>query len=321
MMKPIIICIILSLSLNCMAQSTNYIQFPDSNAVWNQYHQSNCTGLTIYIDEDELFLSGDTTINGLNYHKLYNNYKSKEADCLSLNIYHSSQPIFNVRAGAIREDTAKRIFYYDYYNMQEYLLYNFNLTIGDTIPISYIHNDSAQKIFVSAIDSIFDGLNFRKRFILSDSIGNFCFNNYSSIIEGIGHTWGLLNGIDINTFEPGLKLLRCFIQDGAVRYQDSTALIFSSNPECSLLPVYELNLINEISIYPNPFSTETTFIISDTYNNSLLNIFDSYGKLIRVEQINNSIFNFNREDLSAGIYFYQILSKNGYITMGKLLIE
>ncbi len=256
-MKKLLIIFIVFSSLSVSGQTSVYKPFPDSNAVWNQYFESSCTGLAIFIEENEFFLSGDTSLNGLIYHKFYTNHLYEKANCFGGAIYRSDPPVFNLRVGAIREDTTKKVFYFDYYDSQEYLVYDFNLNIGDIIPISYIHNDTSQKIFISSIDSICDGSNYRKRFLLSDSIGNYCYFNYCSIIEGIGSMWGLLEEIDIIPFHQ-LKQLRCLIQDGTIKYQDSIQIWYSSNSACSLLPVEDIKTNNEISIYPNPFNISTT---------------------------------------------------------------
>ena len=76
------------------------------------------------------------------------------------------------------------------------------------------------------------------------------------------------------------------------------------------------------TIYPNPFTSSTTFELADA--NSLpydLYLYDNLGREVRkVSTITASRYELQREDLPAGIYFYRLQSKNA-ASGGKLIIE
>lgn len=74
--------------------------------------------------------------------------------------------------------------------------------------------------------------------------------------------------------------------------------------------------------YPNPFTSSTTFEISDP--NSLpydLVLYDNFGRKVRrINKITTPRFELHRDDLPAGIYFYRLQSEKEAAS-GKLIIE
>jgi hypothetical protein len=77
-----------------------------------------------------------------------------------------------------------------------------------------------------------------------------------------------------------------------------------------------------ISIYPNPFHDNSTIKISGfEYLNSDLKIFNVYGKLLKQYSILNSQTTINRDNLSNGIYFYQLTNKSGRTECGKFTVD
>ncbi len=79
----------------------------------------------------------------------------------------------------------------------------------------------------------------------------------------------------------------------------------------------------EIKVYPNPVSQFATFELESPSIKPPLDfeIFDVAGKLVRSERFYESTFTFNRGHLPAGLYFYQISSKNQLISTGKIITK
>ncbi len=79
----------------------------------------------------------------------------------------------------------------------------------------------------------------------------------------------------------------------------------------------------EIKIYPNPISQFATFELESASIQPPLDfkIFDVAGKPVRSERFYNTTFTFNRGDLPAGMYFYQISSRNQLISTGKIIAK
>lgn len=77
----------------------------------------------------------------------------------------------------------------------------------------------------------------------------------------------------------------------------------------------------EINVYPNPTDNDVTFDLQNIDNQSFeLYLFDISGKIIRKENYDTARFLFKRENLSGGMYFYQIKTKGQLICNGKLII-
>ena len=80
------------------------------------------------------------------------------------------------------------------------------------------------------------------------------------------------------------------------------------------------NTEENIVIYPNPFSNETTIELNLGMENATLLIINSYGLPIkRFDNISGTKFTMTRDDLLNGLYLIQIMDKNStYIS--KILI-
>lgn len=88
------------------------------------------------------------------------------------------------------------------------------------------------------------------------------------------------------------------------------------------IPNYDQS--QNISIFPNPISTTATIQINEQLKlkNAEMKIMDVTGRVVKtISSIQNNEFMFDREKLSDGIYFYQLLQDGSVITNGKLVIE
>ena len=77
-----------------------------------------------------------------------------------------------------------------------------------------------------------------------------------------------------------------------------------------------------LSVYPNPFSSETTVELTGFTGTAEVKIFDVLGKQVRTMVIQNSDrFTVTREDMGSGMYFMEVLSDGALIGAGKLIVE
>jgi PKD repeat protein len=79
-----------------------------------------------------------------------------------------------------------------------------------------------------------------------------------------------------------------------------------------------------ISVYPNPFTDNTTFVIQSDKMNEVYSfeLTDVLGKKVRsVYGISQKQFSISREDLQNGIYFYKIYNAQGTIGIGKITVR
>ena len=84
------------------------------------------------------------------------------------------------------------------------------------------------------------------------------------------------------------------------------------------------NLLNNISIFPNPINTTATVRINETLKvkNAEMKIVDVMGRVVKtISSIQSNEFTFDRDKLSDGIYFYELMQGNEIIAKGKMVIE
>jgi len=78
-----------------------------------------------------------------------------------------------------------------------------------------------------------------------------------------------------------------------------------------------------IKVFPNPFEEEATVEIDGLdVQNGLFKVYDLQGRLLQTFDFSGNKFTVQREQLSSGMYFYQLESKtDGLLKSGKLVIK
>jgi len=317
MRKVLLVIMIALIGIKSYGQTNVYHAFPDSNAWWGEeiawIDINQLPFPPIYDDKNKLFMAGDTIIGSYHYQKLAQSGLLSYSDPHTLQYY--SDYYFNTYEGAIRQDTLlKTIYFIPPDSSMERLLYDFSLSLGDSLPVSY--NNGYSNNYVTRIDSIHVGNNYRKMY----KISNPQYSTNCVLIEGIGGSFGLLyplnnyNGIDWNAS------LNCFHWDNQVYLNnDSISTYFQittdSTYDCNLdVGIKEPNPIPPaISLYPNP--NNGTFMLNCqlTIDNCLFKIMDVCGRTMYETSIRNmSIVNYQLSiPLASGIYFWQLLSDDG----------
>ena len=79
----------------------------------------------------------------------------------------------------------------------------------------------------------------------------------------------------------------------------------------------------EVKVYPNPFNeTAILELKSDSFKSEFnCRIFDLNSKVISSQISDNQKITLTRNNLNSGIYFYQLIGKNGKIASGKVVIK
>lgn len=99
-----------------------------------------------------------------------------------------------------------------------------------------------------------------------------------------------------------------------------TDLILLSYP-CVTSGIEEIKPI-EAKVFPNPFVSSTTISMETDLNNASLKLFDVLGNELQQSQnLLGRTATINRNDLPAGVYFYQVIENNKILAKGKLLAE
>ena len=310
-MKIFLFLIAALFSLTAKSQTSVYHPFPDSNAVWNiDYLIYNVSIICGGHPDDFQYsyeMTGDTIIGSNTYHKFFTPYVDPIDTCGGIHSFGSTG-----YKGCFRQNiTAKNIFYIPPWNNVEYLLYDFNLQIGDSIRGFLVNGCSPVQIpVVIGIDSILIGSNYRTRWQLS---------TLSSIIEGIGAIDGPLEGLcdQISNLAPNLM---CYSQNNTILYSSPP---FWSAQTCNLITSVTNNASKYIlpTIFPNPFHTTAAFKVDPTFENSELNIYNLLGGQVKHQRINNQSTIINRDELTDGIYFLQLINDQGHILIEKFVVE
>ena len=305
-MKHLVFLLVLVFLFNSVVKSQKYIPFPTKNVNWNVYLESSCDDdRPIYGSMLRYTIHGDTTINQILYHKL----------CLELD--DTLNPTIN-SIGGLRED-AKKVYFvgkdflgYDYY--EEVLLYDFSKQIGDTI--KHTSND----LFFSVIEDI-DSINingsYRKRFQVNN---NWFYHNPDYIIEGIGSVQnGLLGHITkIPTCGHHYWEHICFREEGIVMFLNpSFEDCFPNNLMASL---NRIDFSKAIQVFPNPTDDQLIVENSNSHKILILKIFDTNGRMLKQEALNNRKSVINMPKI-PGLFYVVITDIKGNIINSEKIIK
>lgn len=276
--------------------TANSQSFVDTTKLWNVVEcysgpfGSDCITMSYK-------LQGDTSI-GLNSYKLF---------------YQTSDTTLNnwFLRGAMR-DSGQRVFFTDF--VYEYLLYHFGANVGDTIePINFC---AENYLIVDSVDTVLINGQPKRRML-------FNFQNCTyreEWIEDIGSIHGpvnefLLNGVFV--FDLGLDLL-CYWKNDTVQWINPTY------NDC----YFVLTGINEpintvsLSISPNPINDYAIIQLKGTYSNWNWALYNSIGlKVQNIENIKEPQLRIYRDNLSAGVYLFQVRNEKGILSTGRLIIQ
>jgi len=76
-----------------------------------------------------------------------------------------------------------------------------------------------------------------------------------------------------------------------------------------------------LSIYPNPFSTQTVLQTDILFHNATLTVYNCFGQTVKeIKNISGQTVTLQRDNLPIGLYFIQLTEDNKTITADKLVI-
>lgn len=298
---------------NCNVNNSTFssADFPDSNYHWNEEHRYwyepfNFTTGT----EGVIYDNGDSLYQGKSYRKLY--YKR-----LIRNDWNPAPHNYRrdtVLVGLIRNDKAnKKVYYVDFYVedsvVNEQLLYDFGLQVGDRYPRNFQNNNDPLlgDSIVQKIDTIIDPYNIKRAVYYLDTTNL----QTSPIIQGIGNTRGLLINTLYNPFEFYYDFMSCMNINNSykVSFYDYRST-FMSIDDCKFYQYtsIENSSKSKINIYPNP--TNSKFYINHNDPNSTFEIINAIGQSEKIKgEFDGNEWSFDISDFENGIYVLKILSK------------
>lgn len=294
---------LLVFSINANAQANIYHPFPDSDYVWFEISHRDiiCPEGGGRISETFSYSLGeDTIINSFIYKKVI------KSACTTRNCYQGGSGernyYFEPNFQFLRQDSITRKVFCNA-NGADSLLYDFNLSVGDTLSPSYINHDFYNInsiITVSSIDSVLVGIQFHKRFILHNSQTTIS----SFLIEGIGSSLGLFHNLNDIFFGFG-RLEYVTISSNIVWKSD-----FYSTPKILIGPYCYSGKKDEITIFPNP--TKGKFTVYTPEGSQIIQIYNTLGQRVEEKFITNETFSdFYLQNI--GIYLVRVKTNNEYL--------
>lgn len=296
--------LIISLSLKAQTQSYEYIPIvKEGLQIWTidqKYGQYN----EQYRYERLALTEEDTIIDGKSYKKLYS-FTEREFDIETATF-----------VCGIRENENKQVFVASYHNQQEFLLYDFSLTEGDSI-LAESNGEYDLYFNVTDIDTIdYNGVERRKITLQ--------FYNYAWVtwIEGIGNIEGLLMDWRSYTMAmdpmPNVRL-RCYEHNEECLYSDFS---FNESIYDCYTPLYtgleENETQNNILLYPNP--AKKRLYINTSIPIKQMTICNLLGQEIQKYNMTEKTSSIDISGLKEGVYFVKLSTEKGvYAT--KIIVE
>lgn len=293
-------------------QAQDYEPFPTDSIAWLYLttvwdNQGNTEIGDVYF----YYLSGDTTINSQEYSFLYRAPTNEFID----NQFHHYNPSSNYFIGLWKEQN-KRVSLHPQLNLtEEFLLYDFNLNLGDTITWEG-HQITGSTEEITSIYS------FNSEVILAngETRNQHEYNQVNAvIIEGIGSILGdlIAPGIFVN-FSTDLV---CASKPNELLFSQE---IFGANLNSSfncLNVVTDLTEIKSkrINLYPNPSSDKVYFEIPFGQNVEV-NVYDNLGRKTQVPiVINGDQYSLDIKGIPTGLYTIHIQSNDQQNFVGKFI--
>lgn len=287
-----------------------YQNFPTVDGYWKvQYGDVTCVdihGVSNVCSEYQYIVTGDTIISNETFRKISLSGKDRNPINETWSFWNSGYH------GCYRNDIVnKRVYYIPKDSINEILLYDFNLSLNDTLPETFVYKQSQYgTITVDQIDSVLINNTYLKRYHL-DNAGF----GQEYLIEGIGSTLGLLS--PISPFFEHHFVLMCFDNEhDNLSYQD---YIYS---DCDLITSVQDENLNHsnIEIFPNP-ATHYLRIENPQSRALSLDIFNAKGQRVKtIRKIENSD-SIDISELNVGLYFIRISENGIWIKTLKLVKE
>jgi hypothetical protein len=305
MKKPMIIIWFAIVTISGFTQ--NYHKLIRTNTYWDVF----ALGFLYYDAIDRIYFTGnDTVIEG----KVYNLSRQYPFEQVNPGWLIPPFVIDTVSIPTnffIREDTIERkVYIYDpYLTPTDQLLYDFSLSVGDTLQSDYNVGPLGSPIVLMTIDSItLQNGEKRKEFIFYAFDTNNITANY---IEGIGGQQGLFAPI-FPAFEQNEFYGYFCINENEINLWGDQCIWY-------FVGMSNQNENQTIKVFPNPAQDILNVNLSQKIPFADLTVSNIQGKEIFREKLNHSSNKITISQINPGIYIYQITSGQ-FIKQGKIVV-
>ncbi|MFK7755873.1 MAG: T9SS type A sorting domain-containing protein [Flavobacteriales bacterium] len=295
-----------ALAFSILEASGQTFDYFENDPEWRCSHRYNLSGEPPEFTSKKdyiYYFDGDSLVNDTFYLQLF-----ERGEIVTSGVTENTFNSFN---SLIRQE-GKRI--YQRLDETEYLLYDFDLEIGDMFPdVLHYSNSSFPEQTVQNVDSILINGNYHRTFS----------GNSDLIIEGIGHWQGVFNEPMINIPLDAFYQLHCYRQLGEVEYVTDNWL------ECNFnVSVEEQKSELMVSVYPNPtanvlFIELPTRLLSSLGANLQIIIRNSQGKQVFSEIVSNSnpTASVDLSSNASGIYLVSVVSQGKLLSSKRVILE
>ncbi|MFN5417283.1 MAG: ice-binding family protein [Flavobacteriia bacterium] len=111
---------------------------------------------------------------------------------------------------------------------------------------------------------------------------------------------------------------------GAIETVEINSLSTISAGDCAMnVGMNDLTKNNELSVFPNPFESKISIDLND-FNESniyMIKLKSSVGQELLTQKLVNQLTELNLENLSSGVYFFEITSNGILVSSGKLIAK
>jgi hypothetical protein len=289
----LIIGLIIGFAISCKAQLK--LPFPDSTGAW-RISWTMIDYPNVYTGAYRYYIHGDSICNSTLYKKLY--YGSNDIFDSTIYSPNDLRGLFRLDSNKVYYKNLNQSFEeFGFIDTSEVLLYDFSLTIGDSI-MNYNNGTDQNYIAVTTIDTII---------INGEILRQWHFNTGFVLplvwIEGIGSNIGFFNYFLF--FETGLTLA-CFHE-----LSQDYVVNLAIGSSCETVGINSLEQKTNMSIYPNPTND---YLSISTSTKSEIEISNIEGQIIKRLKIKDNKTDIDISDFSSGVYIIRVQTDRGIMT-------
>ncbi len=155
-----------------------------------------------------------------------------------------------------------------------------------------------------------------KQLAYADTLINWYSSDTSKIV---GMTWFTVVDPYLGWQTPSTLWNTCGLVDSSGVSIQSAGTIWRH--DCITTGNDEIFSENYLSVFPNPFSTQTTLLTNIPLNNAMFKVSNCFGQIVaEIKNINGLTFTFIRNNLPSGLYLAWLTQDNKLIMTKKILI-
>ncbi len=309
--KAVLLLSFFQFCINC-SNAQSYYPFPNDSTYWNYEYQStdpNCPGIILKYNYR---IEKDTLINSKIYQVISKTcaYSANGPGCFA-----SCYPN-NFNYAYLRNDTINKKLFCQIPSLGinfDTLLYDFSISIGDTLKNCYLLPSQSSVNIVTGIDSIFFDGSYKYGYIISGGINA----KYYQMIGLVNTDFFGPIANDIN----GYHYLNCYVQGDTLNSDYS----YIGSSSCPYIYTGVINSTPEncFTFANNITNTENLRIsnVCKQNNNWTIRLFNSNGELIKESVMQDQGIEISTKDLKSGFYILEISNLDGkYYRLTKKII-